>query len=284
MLRTFCTNGAASASLNLSTASAKPLITLTDPLTPRACNIIRNALQSSFSKSENVYNQSGPNAAVLIPLCNVNGQSGILLQVRGKLRTHPGEISFPGGRVDEIDPTPLAAALRETEEEMGIHPAQVEVLGRFGPPESSLGGMRVWPYVGFVHLSPAISDLGHPASNLNKGDCMPLPSLSLSSLTLSPQEVTHAFHLPFSAVLSPLRLRPSLFRGQQPYYAISVTDLVSDLDSVHPERALNQLSAWSNNAEQEFQTGNDQGGRLEVWGLTGWYLCTFLRILGVYGY
>lgn len=92
MLRTFCANGAASASLNLPTVSAKPLITLTDPFTPRACKIIRNALQSSFSQSENVYNQSGPNAAVLIPLCNVNGQSGILLQVRGKLRTHPGEI------------------------------------------------------------------------------------------------------------------------------------------------------------------------------------------------
>lgn len=113
---------------------------------------------------------------------------------------------------------------------------------------------------------------------------MPLASLSLSSLTLSPQEVTRAFHLPFSAVLSPLRLRPSLFRGRQPYYAITVTDLVGSLASVHPERALDQLPAWSNNPEQAFQAGNDRDGRLEVWGLTGWYLYTFLRILGVYGY
>ena len=104
MLRTFCTNGVASASLSLS--SAKPLITLTDPLTPRACNIIRNTLQSSFLSSENVYNQSGPNAAVLIPLCNVNGQSGILLQVRGKLRTHPGEIRCVHDSPRSLFPSP----------------------------------------------------------------------------------------------------------------------------------------------------------------------------------
>ena len=79
--------------------------------------------------------------------------------------------SFPGGRVDEVsgsenrrallgpnsdaddysllqtDETTLAAALRETQEEVGIQPDQVEILGRFGPPERSLGGMRVWPYV-----------------------------------------------------------------------------------------------------------------------------------------
>ncbi|KAI1793581.1 hypothetical protein LXA43DRAFT_971909 [Ganoderma leucocontextum] len=272
--------GVTSASLSFSTGSAKPLIPLTDPLTRRACNIIRNALQSSFSQSDNVYDQSGTHAAVLIPLCNVNGQSGILLQVRGKLRTHPGEVRY-------IDTTPLAAALRETEEEMGIHPTQVEILGRFGPPEKSLTGMRVWPYVGFVHLPPTISDLELPASNTNIGDSVPLPSLSLSSLTLSPREVTHAFHLPFSAVLSPLRLRPSLFRGRQPYYAISVADLVGGQDSVHLERTLNREAKipWINDPEQGSpKTGNGEGGRLEVWGLTGWYLCAFLRILGVYGY
>ncbi len=140
---------------------------------------------------------------------------------------------------------------------------------------------------GFVHLPSTISDLALRTPISSIGDCLPLPSLSLSSLTLSPREVTRAFHLPFSAVLSPLRLRPSLFRGCQPYYAISVTDLASGPDSVHPERALNQLDAkipWSSNPEQAFGTANDEGGRLEVWGLTGWYLYTFLRILGVYGY
>ena len=78
--------------------------------------------------------------------------------------------SFPGGRVDNVgiiqgvllhsnvdienhyfrsqsDASLLEAALRETHEEVGIHPDQIEVLGRFGPPELSLGGMRVWPYV-----------------------------------------------------------------------------------------------------------------------------------------
>lgn len=117
MLRMFSTSRSACASLCLFTGSAKPLIPLTDPLTPQACNTIRNALQSSLSRPKNIYNQLGANAAVLIPLCNVNGKSGILLQVRGKLRTHPGEVRYvvepmkthhPKIDRDRCDPVSLA--------------------------------------------------------------------------------------------------------------------------------------------------------------------------------
>ena len=50
-----------------------------------------------------------------------------------------------------MDNTFLEAALRETREEVGILPDQVEILGQVGPPQLSLSGLRVWPYV--VRLS-----------------------------------------------------------------------------------------------------------------------------------
>jgi hypothetical protein len=51
----------------------------------------------------------------------------------------------------QVDKTFLAAALRETQEEVGILPDRVEILGQVGPPQLSLSGLRVWPYV--VRLS-----------------------------------------------------------------------------------------------------------------------------------
>ena len=62
-------------------------------------------------------------SAVLIPLIQVDGEWHILFEVRSlTMRKQPGDISFPGGRIDKTDPTPLAAALRETYEELGINP------------------------------------------------------------------------------------------------------------------------------------------------------------------
>ncbi|KAI0372744.1 hypothetical protein BV20DRAFT_1034424 [Pilatotrama ljubarskyi] len=262
----------AQGSAGAAASSTKPLISLTQPLTRRSCNVIRNALQSVCSQSADAPDPEEAHAAVLIPFCNVNGQPGILLEVRGKLRTHSGEVSFPGGKVDKTDPSTLAAALRETNEELGIRHDQVEILGRFGPPEKSLSGLRVWPYVAFLHPD------GKQASEQLDDDA-PLPSLPLSSLTPSPREVAHAFHLPLSAALSPPRLQSYLFRGARPYYAISVADIVRGPNAVHSDGAEVR---WINDPEQRDEIGGGREGRLEVWGLTGWYLCSLMRILGVY--
>ncbi|KAI0766570.1 NUDIX hydrolase domain-like protein [Trametes elegans] len=257
-----------------SSASSNALVSLTQPLTRRSCNIIRRALDEAYPQSEHPHDPAEAHAAVLVPFCNVHERPGVLLEVRGKLRTHSGEVSFPGGKVDETDESTLAAALRETEEEIGIRPDQLEILGRFGPPETSLKGLRVWPYVAFVHPDGT-------AAAAQVDEDAPLPSLALSALTLSPREVAHAFHLPLAALLSPPRLHAYLFRGARPYYAVSVADIVRGPGAVHAD-ARDPAVRWTDDPARRDEVGGGREGRLEVWGLTGWYLSSLMRILRVY--
>ncbi|TSI05936.1 CoA pyrophosphatase [Lysinibacillus sp. BW-2-10] len=73
-------------------------------------------------------------SAVLIPLVQVNGEWHILFEVRSlKMRKQPGDISFPGGKIDQTDKTPLDAALRETHEELGVDPSTIKVIGELSP-------------------------------------------------------------------------------------------------------------------------------------------------------
>lgn len=111
----------------------------------------------------------------------------------------------------------------------------------------------------------------------------PLPSLSLASLTLSPREVAHAFHLPLAALRSAPRLHPYLFRGARPYYAVSVADIVAGPGAVHADGPPSAADVrWASDPGQQDEIGGGREGRLEVWGLTGWYLCALMRILRVY--
>jgi 8-oxo-dGTP pyrophosphatase MutT (NUDIX family) len=65
------------------------------------------------------------------------------------LSTHAGQVSFPGGATDLEDVTPEATALREAEEELGIHPADVRLLGRLSP-MVTISYYRVTPVVGVI--------------------------------------------------------------------------------------------------------------------------------------
>ena len=69
-------------------------------------------------------------AAVLVPVvARDSGLTVLLTQRTSHLARHAGQVAFPGGRIDDTDETPVAAALRETEEETGIARAFVEPLG-----------------------------------------------------------------------------------------------------------------------------------------------------------
>lgn len=89
-------------------------------------------------------------AAVLIPIVLHADQLAVLLTERtAHLSSHAGQIAFPGGRVDRGDVSPIATALREAQEEVGLDPRHIEVLGTM--PEYLTGtGFRVTPVVGLV--------------------------------------------------------------------------------------------------------------------------------------
>ncbi|KAF9642681.1 hypothetical protein BDM02DRAFT_1974827 [Thelephora ganbajun] len=235
------------------------IVSLTSPFTRGSLRTIKDALSVAYTTKYPI-SPTETHAAVLIPLCNLNDNPGLLLEVRGKLRAHSGEVSFPGGKVDPTDESVLHAALREAEEEVGIDADKIEILGRLGPPTRSLSGLRVWPYVAFLHEKPY-------GSTSDIDDTSPLPSPPLSSLTLSQVEVAAVFHLPLNRLTDSRYLREHQFRGSTSYWACDATDLVAP------------GIEWSNacaNLEDEVGVGFD--GRLEIWGLTGWYLNLFMKI------
>jgi 8-oxo-dGTP pyrophosphatase MutT (NUDIX family) len=89
-------------------------------------------------------------AAVLVPLVNrEHGLTLLLTQRSADLPDHPGQISFPGGRVEPEDASLAAAALREATEEVGLPAARVEVLGHMATYET-VTGYEVTPVVGWV--------------------------------------------------------------------------------------------------------------------------------------
>jgi 8-oxo-dGTP pyrophosphatase MutT (NUDIX family) len=89
-------------------------------------------------------------AAVLIPVVSREEQLTVLLTQRAEdLKHHPGQISFPGGRIEHGDSGPAAAALRETHEEIGVDPGFVTVLGYLSN-YLTVSGYSVTPVVGML--------------------------------------------------------------------------------------------------------------------------------------
>ena len=116
-------------------------------------------------------------AAVLIPIVDHGRQLTVLLTQRAAdLKNHAGQISFPGGRIEQDDAGPLQAALRETEEEIGLERRFVDVVG-YLPDHLIISGYRVTPVVGLVR-----------------------PGFSLA---LDTTEVTETFEVPLGFMLDP---------------------------------------------------------------------------------
>ena len=89
-------------------------------------------------------------AAVLVPLVDYDDGLRVLLTRRSEyLRKHAGQISFPGGSVDDTDTSPVDAALREAEEEINLDRSYVEIIGALDPYETGTG-FRIQPFIGLV--------------------------------------------------------------------------------------------------------------------------------------
>jgi 8-oxo-dGTP pyrophosphatase MutT (NUDIX family) len=132
-------------------------------------------------------------AAVLVSLV-LGARPGVLLTKRtAHLNKHAGQVSFPGGRIDPGDESAEHAALREADEEVGLAPRHVELIGRLEEYVTGTG-YRVTPVLGLLPDGAELHDLG---------------------LVPSPHEVEAVFSLPLSVLLDPAspERRRSHFRG-----------------------------------------------------------------------
>jgi len=96
-------------------------------------------------------------AAVLVPLLGwAENPQIVFTERRHDLRSHAGEISFPGGRRDSASEDLLATALRESQEEIGLDPADVELVGALPPIGTFVTSYKVHPFVGVIPEEAAL--------------------------------------------------------------------------------------------------------------------------------
>lgn len=153
------------------------------------------------------FKRGGRRAAVLVPLCTVDGQPAVLFTKRTEtVGTHKGQVSFPGGRVDETDVDDVDTALRECEEEIGLSRDRVRVLGTFHE-AVAITGIVVTPVLGVI-----------------EGD------LDVSSLRLSPHEIDEVFALSLRQLVDPthrqaqqlgVRRAPVFSAGPHPVWGLT---------------------------------------------------------------
>ncbi|KAJ2940431.1 hypothetical protein O0L34_g113 [Tuta absoluta] len=90
------------------------------------------------------------NAAVLIPLCNVDERPSLLYTAKNQtIRTHCGEICFPGGKMDDNE-SPILAAIKATQGEIGLSPTKVDIWGHGNPIPDRNQQFQLTPVVGSI--------------------------------------------------------------------------------------------------------------------------------------
>ncbi|QIQ21788.1 NUDIX hydrolase [Zophobihabitans entericus] len=141
---------------------------------------IISRLKSTKTKTTKV---SLPKAAVFIPLVEVDQELHLLFQVRSyTLVWQPGDISFPGGKIEPSDSSPVAAACRETCEELGLSDEDLLVHGILPSFNAALG----------LEIFPVMGEILHPENiKINPDEVAEVFTVPVSWLLASPPQIAH---------------------------------------------------------------------------------------------
>lgn len=175
---------------------------VTEPLAPILTPILAalshdSAASSDFDLNPDVVLPKGRRlrpAGVLVPIQIRDGVAHVILTKRAShLKHHPGQISFPGGKQDDSDADVIAAALREADEEIGLPPQNVQVLGTL-PHHETVTSFLITPVLGLVKEP--------------------------FEITPEPGEVDEVFSVPLAHVTDPARfmVQSRLWQGQMRSY------------------------------------------------------------------
>ena len=202
-----------------------------------------------LDKLKNQLNESQPlfigeetafRSAVLIPLVQVGEEWHILFEVRSfTMRKQPGDISFPGGRIDPADPSPMVAALRETHEELGVDPKTVTIVGELSPYIASTSFV-IYPFV-------AIIDYNQIIHSYNK------------------EEVEEVFTIPVSWLLN-----------YEPYMHLVSVDPTPSPDFPFEKIVNGAQYQWRARSKEEWFFDYE---KYTIWGLTARILKHFIEII-----
>jgi 8-oxo-dGTP pyrophosphatase MutT (NUDIX family) len=148
-------------------------VALTDPNAP---GVRRGDLDLDPALWERAGVSATKPASVLVPIVDRSAPTVLLTHRTADLSSHAAQVAFPGGRIDPDDESPVAAALREAKEEVGLSPMLVEPIGYLDL-YLTFSGFRILPTV--ARVKPDFT------------------------LTLNPREVTEAFEVPLDFLMNP---------------------------------------------------------------------------------